>query len=61
MRIAYAGGVAIFDKGVDAWSSRLKSRQNHRTIASDSDLTSGSDSFWSLQIDSGVATEHTLK
>ena len=23
MRIACAGGVAIFDKGVDAWSSRL--------------------------------------
>ena len=23
MRIAYAGGVAIFDRGVDAWSSRL--------------------------------------
>ena len=23
MRIAYAGGVAIFDKGVNTWSSRL--------------------------------------
>ena len=23
MRIAYAGGAAIFDKGVDAWGSRL--------------------------------------
>ena len=23
MRIVYVGGVAIFDKGVDAWSSRL--------------------------------------